>query len=436
MPYAVVETIDAFGNKELLAAPEHWIQSQENGKQYLCWPNVRNITTLNALLEDESSVPSLMWEKHECTVKRRCICSLALANATLEGIQKLTENKTTAERTTPTKSPDTNLTRNIVRVTSLAKQMEDSNHGQENLVEPKIELTFDPLGEGKITPKVSEMFNELKRQIDANQEEMTKKMNEGFYRIQKTLVGLMHKQPEQGQSIGNAASSTRAMVTASKRNECINMKPIKTIEEMNDLETQLKDDTYRRQVFSWIDSVVSYERNPECRMMEILDLLFDRHFLPNFSWTGASAKGVKKHAFGDYRNILQLFAYAGTTNVHRADRTFVANFFMKKLRHAPLRAVTLKGLRRCVPHSPSPRSTKRKQGEASISSNLDNSAKFVKLSKVQFESLMKKNDDSMAGARIQESLDDHQYTDYNILEVDVENDLQPTLFMSAEDEYE
>ncbi|XP_050080607.1 uncharacterized protein LOC126568208 [Anopheles maculipalpis] len=443
MPYAVVETIDALGNKELLAAPEHWIQRQEGGKQYLCWPNVRNINTLTALLQDESSVPSLMWEKHECTIKRSSICSLALASKTLEGIQKLTENKKIPEPGTPAKRPDTIRNHYNERENILDQETLDFDDGQE----PKNKLPFDALGDSKMSPKVSKMFNQLKHQIDTNQEEMTKKMNEGFYRIQKTLVSLMHKQSESSRAppMATFASSSRAPITASKRNDTLHLKPMKTVKEMEDLEKRLNDDGYRKQMLNWIDSVVSYERNPECRMMEILDLLFDRHLLPNFSWTGVSSKGVKKHAFGGYRNILQLFAYAGTTSLHRADKTFVANFFMKKLRHAPLRAVTLQGLRRCVPHSPSPRSTKIKPGAAASnnSSGPGKSTKFVKISRVDFGSLSRSDEYDESNSVPERfkidsvrSLDDHQYGDYAVIEVEDEHDLQPTLFMSAEDEYE
>uniref|UniRef100_A0A182N3V0 Uncharacterized protein n=1 Tax=Anopheles dirus TaxID=7168 RepID=A0A182N3V0_9DIPT len=65
MPYVLVETMDALGNRELLAAPEAWIQSDEGEISYLCWPNTKAAGKIDALLADEYSVPSVVWERHE-----------------------------------------------------------------------------------------------------------------------------------------------------------------------------------------------------------------------------------------------------------------------------------------------------------------------------------------------------------------------------------
>ncbi|XP_053659472.1 uncharacterized protein LOC128708518 [Anopheles marshallii] len=447
MPYVVVETTDTLGNNELLAAPESWIQQGEDGKQYLCWPNVRNITTLNALLQNDCSVPSLMWEKHECMIIRHNILSLALASKAIEGIQRHSEKLTNPAKRVAPKSPDAdeNPKRNYapgknVRERYLTGQNKDYNYAQEVLYESKPDISSDPLEETRTSSNVFQMFNELKSLIDSNQEEMTKKMNEGFFRIQKTMVAMMHKRT--GQPVPTSATGTLNATSQSFASTTFNMKVLKTLEEMNNFEEQLKDDDYRKQVRHWVDSVVSYERNPECRMMEILDLLFDRHLLPNFSWTGASTKGVKKHAFGEYKNIILLFAYVGTTSLHRADKKFVANFFMKKLRHASVRAVGLKGMRRCVPHTPAPRSIKNRMGVKNINT-VASSSKYVKLSKVEYENAERIDDSdennveyTISTVEPQQAVVDHQYTGYKRLKIDAMNDLQPTLCMSAEDESE
>uniref|UniRef100_A0A182M217 DUF4806 domain-containing protein n=1 Tax=Anopheles culicifacies TaxID=139723 RepID=A0A182M217_9DIPT len=259
-------------------------------------------------------------------------------------------------------------------------------------------------------------------------------MNEGFYRIQKTMVALMHKRTAETiapSATGMSASSNPTF----NRNESFNVKPLKTVEEMDAFEERLNDEAYRNQVYNWIDSCVSYERNPECRMMEILDLVFDRHLLPNFSWTGVSSKGGCKHAFGAYKNIILLFVYVGTTSIHRADKTYVANFFMKKLRHAGFRAATLKGLRRCVPHSPAPRNKNRKRVTKTINAT-DSGAKYVKISKVEYGNV--ESDEHSGGMHAEYKpampMVDHAYTEYKELEIVPVNDLHPTLFMSAEDE--
>uniref|UniRef100_A0A182JS27 DUF4806 domain-containing protein n=1 Tax=Anopheles christyi TaxID=43041 RepID=A0A182JS27_9DIPT len=431
MPYAVIETTDALGNKELLAAPESWIQRRPNSKHYLCWPNVRNINSLNALLQDERSVPSLMWERHECVIKRQHLGSLELATKAIDGIQKQNE---TSPASNTRKSTQERL-----------KQPTDDQQLSCSSADPFKHKT------NLKTSQIPEMFSTLKRLIDNNQEEMTKKMNEGFFRIQKTMVSLMHKrggtieQSTVGLSATASASASVAAAavlptSASSTNYFgFNMKPLKTVEEMNDFEERLKDENYRKQVHGWIDSIISYERNPEGRMMEILDLMFDRHLLPLFSWTGASSKGIEKRAFAGYRNIISLYVYTGTTATHQADKLFVTNFFMKKLRHASNRAATLKGLRRCVPHSPATRRIRPSKATKSVS-DVDESAKYEKIGRVEHN--IKTNADNHRIVKIDPAdlqdviVEDHQYVDFGNIELKPVDDMQPTLFMSAEDESE
>uniref|UniRef100_A0A182N3U8 Uncharacterized protein n=1 Tax=Anopheles dirus TaxID=7168 RepID=A0A182N3U8_9DIPT len=65
MSYVTVETNGGTGTKELLAAPTKWITWEKGGSTYLRWPNRRHMNTLNTLLNDSESIPSVDWEKHE-----------------------------------------------------------------------------------------------------------------------------------------------------------------------------------------------------------------------------------------------------------------------------------------------------------------------------------------------------------------------------------
>uniref|UniRef100_A0A182P5B5 DUF4806 domain-containing protein n=1 Tax=Anopheles epiroticus TaxID=199890 RepID=A0A182P5B5_9DIPT len=430
MPYAVVETTDALGNKELLAAPECWIQRHKDGKQYLCWPNVRNISSLNALLLDERSVPSLMWEKHQCVVKRSRLLSLALASKAVDAIQNGSEKGTSSA------APVANAP-SAVRGSTQARTSEPMRDAAQ------VFSASDPLETTSGTAsQVPEMFTALKRLIDKNQEEMTTKMNEGFHRIQKTLVSLMHRQ-RTVEGDGGAAASQSPSATTSRIDGEFDMRPLTTVEEMNEFEERLKDSNFRAQVHSWIDRIVSYERNPEGRMMEILDLMFDRHLLPQFNWTGTNPKGFAKRAFSEYVNIIALFMYTGTTEMHRADKLFVTHFFMKKLRHAPNRAATLKGLRRCVPHSPRTTTLRLGGGKAAKSvSDGEERSKYFKISRIAYgneEDSDGNSNSTQDGYKITLAdlqdvvVEEHEDVDFSNIEIKSTSDMQPTLFMSAED---
>ncbi|XP_053677059.1 uncharacterized protein LOC128727201 [Anopheles nili] len=348
MPFALVETTDVLGSKELVAAPETWIQRREGGKAYLCWPNVRNITTLNTLLSDENSMPSMMWEKHECQVKLTNILTLSSAGKMIESFQSSPSPSTTVQRRSKQMKPEISV-ESIQRKEPTSDQWNIVTVEQslkDNIVEEVSscianEQSTDSFEELKTVPQIMDMFNDLKALIERNQDETRKKLNDGFFRLQKTLLPLV-----EGRS-GSEITGTDCLPQDNSIEFHVN--PLTSIEEMNDFEERLGDEDYRRQVYNWIDCTVGYEHNPEIRMMEILDLLFDKKFLPAFSWTGVS-KGTKKRAMVEYKNIVRLFEHAGTTNTHRASHRYVASFFMKKLRYASAR-VSIRGFRRCVPHS-------------------------------------------------------------------------------------
>uniref|UniRef100_A0A182WK98 DUF4806 domain-containing protein n=1 Tax=Anopheles minimus TaxID=112268 RepID=A0A182WK98_9DIPT len=81
---------------------------------------------------------------------------------------------------------------------------------------------------------------------------------------------------------------------------------------------------------------------PDNRMHEAIDMIFERAFMPLCSWTGHGAAGPKI-PFGTRKNILKLFADIGTNNYMTVNELFVENFFKNKLRHAKQR-LHLKGI--------------------------------------------------------------------------------------------
>lgn len=85
MPFAVVETVNARGHKELSVVPDKWLRSSKNGSVVL-WPNVKSVTEQEKLLRDEYSSPNKSWLIYKCSVKRNPISSLPEAKRMMEDL--------------------------------------------------------------------------------------------------------------------------------------------------------------------------------------------------------------------------------------------------------------------------------------------------------------------------------------------------------------
>ncbi|XP_052893573.1 uncharacterized protein LOC128301237 [Anopheles moucheti] len=85
-----------------------------------------------------------------------------------------------------------------------------------------------------------------------------------------------------------------------------------------------------------------HTNDPGNRMHEVIDMIFDRSFMPLCSWTGNGKLG-KKIAFGARKNILKLFADIGSNPFMAVNELYIETFFKNKLRHAKQR-VNLKGI--------------------------------------------------------------------------------------------
>ncbi|XP_035893289.1 uncharacterized protein LOC118503746 [Anopheles stephensi] len=325
MPYVLVETNDAAGNKELLAAPATWIQRRGNGTSYLRWPNVRNFNMLNALLADDRSQPMAAWETHECSIKCSNIQSLALAGKMIKTLQKHWNSfGTSAHKRTIESSDDVTVSPVCKKsLTESSDRQQQQQQQVETVSEAEPTLTslddFDEPNEQQLIGMLDELGSLVKKRHD----EARKKMLDGFYRVENSLKSIVNEAERRVQE-----SVAQRTPSANDLEFCVN--PLTCTEEMNDFEERLKGEEYRKHVERWIDCTIGYELNPEYRMRVILDALFDMTFLAKFSWTGS---GLDKISFGRYNNIVNLFNYTGTTDTHLATPRYVGQFFKKKLKH-------------------------------------------------------------------------------------------------------
>ena len=84
--------------------------------------------------------------------------------------------------------------------------------------------------------------------------------------------------------------------------------------------------------------------NVENRLHDTLDLVFDRKFVPECSWKGASRLGITKKGMAAQTNILRLFKAVGSTEFNTCTDAELTRFFEKKLKHAKHR-VNIQGYR-------------------------------------------------------------------------------------------
>lgn len=98
MPFAIIETINAKGNRELSVVPNSWLRGSPGGSIVL-WPNV-SPAEQEKYLCDENSCPDSSWLRYECTVKRNLIGSYNHAFSLMDslGAEDVPSKKSRYER--------------------------------------------------------------------------------------------------------------------------------------------------------------------------------------------------------------------------------------------------------------------------------------------------------------------------------------------------
>uniref|UniRef100_A0A182N3V4 DUF4806 domain-containing protein n=1 Tax=Anopheles dirus TaxID=7168 RepID=A0A182N3V4_9DIPT len=273
MPYAVVESTDAIGKKELFIAPETWIQTDPLKTTYLSWPNVRTISKLRALLADEFSVPSVVWERQECEVICRNIPSLESADKLLDTMQKQCKEQSSIS----VMDADEMIVSECSTEDESSPQNDPFNAIEENLELTAQEKEEDPLVDMKPFPQLLNLIFELKSLIEYNQQEIGKKLEEGFFRVQRTIISLTEKNHEWIRKDLHLNSVCEHGMERFKINA------FKTKEELDVFEQQLNDAEYKKKVQNWIDFAVGHTQTANHRMHELIDLIFDRKLFACFT---------------------------------------------------------------------------------------------------------------------------------------------------------
>ena len=95
-------------------------------------------------------------------------------------------------------------------------------------------------------------------------------------------------------------------------NDTVSFETIKSAEELTCFETNLGNVDYFNDVLSFLNASVK-RREVNNRLHEILNLVFDRKFLPDYEWKGILRLEVQKIPLATQENTHKLFKAVGTT---------------------------------------------------------------------------------------------------------------------------
>ncbi|XP_041773366.1 uncharacterized protein LOC121594322 isoform X2 [Anopheles merus] len=353
MPFNIVETVDGRGHKELLAVPETWIQGTSKGINYLMWPNVRRADSLNALLLDDSSMPSNSWERIMCKIKRTGLETIAQANRIIQDMCLVSstdcsvvhEEKLCKPRKTKQHAfkPDNRFQQMLVE----EQPKEESNEAIECLNEDNsIEFEEEEyLEKDETSSEVDQLKLHDSEPANLNKTvittpELSPSIDERLEKLERAMSTVLAK-------LDILLDKTVIPVSMRRKRNDIGFQVVSSIEELSILESNLAQPDYFNEVSSWLEHNI-WEITPENRMIEILDLIFSKKFLTLCSWTGIG-KGKEKVPMMTHKNILELFRLHGSTEEAVVTDKVLARFFMKKLKNATKRAYS-KGLRKSTQH--------------------------------------------------------------------------------------
>ncbi|XP_053691306.1 uncharacterized protein LOC128739830 [Sabethes cyaneus] len=390
MPFAVVETINARGCKELSVVPCNWLRTSRSGNIVL-WPNAKRIADQEKLLHDENSFPKKSWLKYKCTVKRNAIMSYAAAKLMLEELsgESSSDVNQLIRRKKKQHNHDKESFQNMFVMDNTQHQNESASVDEISDSEPTVGDQFNiNIGSQKSSPQVPvivEVTENMQSEIFSQQKTPPSSSPTGIQRIEyvtyenfhepDTLVEADNPVQEcmneiiklrqyieqrldrlekrsadiciQNEFILDALRKNSSRVTNIEEPISFCIDPIENELQLADLELKLADKDFKSKMVKWLRLHASGDC-AENRMLGVLDILFSKEFQTKCTWTGASRKGPKI-AIMPNRNILQLFTQVGSDEYEVVTQQKLANFFMKKLKNS-LKRLLAAGMRRGTRH--------------------------------------------------------------------------------------
>ncbi|XP_041782951.1 uncharacterized protein LOC121599305 [Anopheles merus] len=389
MPYTIVQIDDTTNGGRLLAAPERWVVTPTKGVVHLYWPDTNLVNNVRELWEDDQSAPTEEWDKWECKIVQQNIESLAKVEFFFQNLQKhrkvkpsstaSTSNATVTNVTlgnpaSPANQPNSgrminsscnktsalkcellgpspkpvkmvscnplnqlggNKRRNTLSIRNTdqdydlykelcnLQQILLTTSGPNNPDSTRNEPKADAM---EMNQKLFGLLQELKVTMKGDQEETRAKLNEVSKQIQS-----------------NTCKSQKVMAKSAIPPATPNKPKVYRLTNLDDVkkfEHRLNDRIFQQKARKLVKRVVAREDGPGKCMKRMWDLMFDKAPIEKFSWAGTKSK----IALRDYKNIVDLYKYGGTTDAnHPVNDMQVRAFFLKSIKYA----TDLKNIQNC-----------------------------------------------------------------------------------------
>ncbi|KXJ74301.1 hypothetical protein RP20_CCG013987 [Aedes albopictus] len=306
MPFKIVQTVEN-GELCLCVVPAQW---EQNG--VLSWPKKMAVARL---CRDENSYPSSNWEKINCVLKRE-LPSYASASQEMERMESVPDTEVDDEAAVPSKAKKQRR-KNETRVSGVVKDF------NEFLSHPETDNNDISAGdeepdEANMADKIDCLVQEMpdKSTITSDGGEQNPTMEERLPEVEEfevddviaeaSLNAIVANQVvlynNQLKIMASLAHLTTAIEALNKKVFLLSMdtvaqqvsdeqfKPIGTIEDLDRLEQELKDEAIMKRCIDKLSAICGTEgksNGGDCAF-RLIDYFATREFMNSCSWTGAA----------------------------------------------------------------------------------------------------------------------------------------------------
>uniref|UniRef100_A0A182S301 DUF4806 domain-containing protein n=1 Tax=Anopheles funestus TaxID=62324 RepID=A0A182S301_ANOFN len=178
------------------------------------------------------------------------------------------------------------------------------------------------------SPIVTNMLTSLSKQIAA--------INKKTDHVQQNIAFVMGRLEQVEKKVGISLSTLHNMKVVVEKNYGIDFvfKKITNETEFTAFDSKLgTNKKYYEKIKKRLNNHIQAP-DPNNRMHQMIDLIFDRTFMAQCSWFGMGKNSQKRIAFGQRKNILKLFGDIGSHKFTTINEMYVKQFLTRKLSHA------------------------------------------------------------------------------------------------------
>ncbi|XP_049529249.1 uncharacterized protein LOC125960231 isoform X10 [Anopheles darlingi] len=326
--FLVVETVNDKGEKEWKVAPKRWVYNWKNSRRpILIWPSQISPEQQYQLAREKTSASAAL--------------EVLLANSSLSASMPFRKG----------------VPRKIkIHMNKRPKDLLEPEDEEAEQLPAIVERNVQPYPENDASTlaAITKMVNSLMEKTESIETQNSRIEKQNAYimernsRIQKENCELMKELILIHRRFEYLVSQQIEITKGSVENSSFHFDPVETIEQLDELENRLNDETFFFEMVAWLKlNVVGL--NPAKRMSSCLDLLFSLEMQANSLWTGTTRDGTgcKRRAIRERNNILAILKAIGITPWEKVNYKNIAWFMRNKLKSARQRLASHRKRIRC-----------------------------------------------------------------------------------------